>query len=67
MRKNVGTTDRLLRVVVAAALLAYGYRNRSRPLGTLAFIGGSDLFATAVIQRCPMNALFGIDTCGDDA
>ncbi|PCR89105.1 YgaP family membrane protein [Natrinema ejinorense] len=63
MDKNVGGYDRLGRFVLAAVLLVIGYRNRNRTAGTLLFIAGSDLFATAVIQRCPMNALLGIDTC----
>lgn len=63
MDANVGGAHRALRTAVAATLLSIGYRNRDRRLGTLAFLAGSDLFATAVIQRCPLNALFGIDTC----
>ena len=66
MDRNVGGFDRILRVVVSIALLLFGYRNRDRTVGTLAFVAGSDIFATAVIQRCPLNALFGIDTCGTD-
>ncbi|WP_408960048.1 DUF2892 domain-containing protein [Natrinema sp. 74] len=65
MDRNVGGFDRIGRVVVAAALLLLGYRNRDRTLGTLAFIAGSDLLATAVIQRCPVNALLGVNTCGN--
>ena len=63
MDKNVGGFDRTLRVVLAAALLLIGYRNRDRTAGTLTFIAGSDILATAVIRRCPVNELFGIDTC----
>ncbi|MBZ6495688.1 YgaP family membrane protein [Natrinema longum] len=63
MDKNVGGYDRLGRFVLAAVLLVVGYRNRNRTAGTLLFIAGSDLFATAVIQRCPVNAVLGIDTC----
>ncbi|WP_121744325.1 YgaP family membrane protein [Natronorubrum halophilum] len=66
MDKNVGGFDRALRVVLAIALLVFGYRNQDRTVGTLAFVAGSDLFATALVQRCPMNALFGIDTCNGD-
>lgn len=66
MNRNVGGLDRVSRVALGAALLAIGYRNRDRTLGTLAFIAGSDITATAVIQRCPVNALLGIDTCGGD-
>lgn len=63
MEPNVGGLDRLVRTVAAAGLLVFGYRHRDTTPGTLAFVAGSDLIATAVIQRCPMNALFGIDTC----
>lgn len=63
MEPNVGGLDRIGRVVASLALLAVGYRNRGKTAGTLAFIAGSDLLATAAVQRCPVNALFGIDTC----
>ncbi|TMT85145.1 DUF2892 domain-containing protein [Haloterrigena sp. H1] len=63
MDRNVCGIDRLGRVFLSAILLVAGYRNRQRTLGTLAFVAGSDLLATAVIQRCPLNALLGIDTC----
>ncbi|WP_126663945.1 YgaP family membrane protein [Haloterrigena salifodinae] len=63
MDRNVGGFDRVLRIVLGAALLLIGYRNRDRTAGTLAFIAGSDIVATAIIQRCPVNAVLGIDTC----
>lgn len=63
MEKNVGGPDRIGRVVVSLALLAFGYRSRGRTIGTLAFLCGADLLATVVIRRCPVNALLGIDTC----
>ncbi|MFC4439857.1 MULTISPECIES: YgaP family membrane protein [Natrialbaceae] len=52
-----------MRVVPGAALLIVGYRNRERTAGSLAFIAGSDIVATAIIQRCPGNTVLGIDTC----
>ncbi|WP_336342824.1 YgaP family membrane protein [Halalkalicoccus ordinarius] len=64
MKRNVGSLDRLGRLLVSFALLVFGSRNREKTIGTLAFIGGTDLLATVVIRRCPLNALFGIDTCG---
>ncbi|RQG94660.1 YgaP family membrane protein [Natrarchaeobius chitinivorans] len=63
MEKNVGGYDRPLRFLIGAALLTFGYRNREQTVGTIAFLMGSDLFSTAVIQRCPVSAVFGIDTC----
>ncbi|WP_254864407.1 YgaP family membrane protein [Halovivax gelatinilyticus] len=55
--------DRIGRVFVATGLLGVGYRFRDSTPGALAFIGGSDLLATAVIGRCPVNELIGLDTC----
>ncbi|GAB7019012.1 YgaP family membrane protein [Halostagnicola bangensis] len=66
MDRNVGGIDRLLRFGGGFTLLIYGYRNRETTIGTLAFIAGSDILATAIIQRCPINAVFGIDTCGEE-
>ncbi|TYL39641.1 DUF2892 domain-containing protein [Natronococcus pandeyae] len=63
MDRNVGGFDRVLRVVLGVALLIVGYQNRKKTAGTLAFVAGSDITATAIIQRCPANALLGIDTC----
>lgn len=63
MDRNVGGFDRALRVVLGIALLIVGYRNRGKTAGSLAFIAGSDITATAIIQRCPANTLLGIDTC----
>ena len=63
MNRNVGGLDRLFRIAGGLALLSIGYRKRETTLGTLAFVAGSDILATAIIQRCPVNALLGIDTC----
>ncbi|AFO55767.1 MULTISPECIES: DUF2892 domain-containing protein [Natrinema] len=67
MDRNVGGADRIGRVILAAILLSLGYRHRQHTLGTLAFIAGSDLLATTVIQRCPVNAVLGINTVETDA
>ena len=66
MKRNVGGIDRVLRFVLGITLLVVGYRNRERTAGTLAFIAGSDICATAIIQRCPVNALVGLDTSSAD-
>lgn len=63
MDKNVGGIDRRLRILAGIALLAYALR--ARGFGRIAaLVAGADLLLTAAIQRCPGNALFGIDTCG---
>jgi len=62
MTKNIGTTDKIIRVIVGIAALAAGY-----------FVGGWVLYAgivvaiamfvTAAIGWCGLYALFGWNTC----
>lgn len=63
MKRNVGGMDRRLRVLGGIALLAYALRATGFKR-VAALVAGADLLLTAAVQRCPMNTLFGIDTCG---
>lgn len=64
MKKNLGNADKILRVilaVVAAVLYFGGYVS-----GTAAYIviaAGAILLLTALVNFCPLYALFGIRTC----
>lgn len=67
MTKNMGTIDRILRILVGVALLAWGFL----PLvtggeiiwwGALGFV----LLFTGLINWCPAYSLFGISTCKVD-
>jgi len=62
--RNVGRVDRIGRIVLAAAFLPTGYRNRDRTCGSMAFVAAGDLLATAAGHRCPVNAMLEIDVCG---
>ena len=68
MDKNVGSGDRLFRIVVGAALTALIYL---APLtGTAALIAGIIaiyLLATALLSRCLLYKLGGIDTTTKEA
>lgn len=65
MVKNMGSTDKLIRMIVAlciAALYYFGYID-----GTLALILlsiGIVLALTSVFNFCPLYKLVGISTCG---
>lgn len=63
MEKNVGGFDRRLRILAGIGLLAYALR-ATGVARVIALLAGADLLLTAAIQRCPLNTLFGIDTCG---
>ena len=63
MTTNVGTLDRVLRVVVGLALLAWalGYLPNV-PSSILGWIGLVPLL-TGLFGSCPVYSLIGIDTC----
>ena len=59
MTKNIGSLDRILRVVVGLVLIALAATNVVSWWGYLGFIP----LATAAIGWCPPYALFGWSTC----
>lgn len=61
MKSNVGTLDRLIRLLLAAALFSLFF---ILPGGQkwLGLIGVVPL-ATGLVQWCPLYALFGIGSC----
>ena len=61
MKKNVGTIDKVLRVVLGLVLLAYVVLGS----GSLRFIGlvGIVPLLTALVGYCPLYSLFGLSTC----
>jgi uncharacterized membrane protein HdeD (DUF308 family) len=69
MNKNVGGLDRKARLVVGPLLLLVGIAALLQlfPLGTVGVVAvlavGAILTVTGAVQRCPLNALLGVDTC----
>jgi hypothetical protein len=56
---NVGTTDRLIRIVVGVVLIALTLMGQIGIWGWLGVV----LLATAFLKFCPAYTLFGIRTC----
>lgn len=64
MTTNVGTTDRIIRLLIAAALVGLILTNTVE--GTLAWVCGVGAAAatlTAVFRFCGLYSLLGISTC----
>ncbi len=59
MKFNVGTPDRILRVIAGIALIALA---ATGTVGVWGWIGVVPL-ATGLFKFCPAYALFGINTC----
>ena len=59
MTRNVGSIDRILRIVAGLVLLALTY------LGTIGWWGliGFVPLGTALFGFCPLYTLFGMNTC----
>lgn len=62
MVSNVGTLDRILRVIVGIALLALALGYIPGYQTVFGWIGIIPL-ATGFLGSCPMYSLFGVNTC----
>jgi hypothetical protein len=64
MKKNMGTTDKVIRIIIA--LLLIGLKLGGVVSGTLGivFLGVGIIFIlTSLISFCPLYTIFGINTC----
>ena len=60
--RNVGTLDRIVRIVVGLALLAGFFLNADASLRWLYLVGIVPL-ATGLFGSCALYSLFGVSTC----
>lgn len=68
MTANIGTVDRVLRVLIGLALLALAFGGFVPALAAgapkwIAVAAGLVLLGTAGMRICPLYAVFGIRTC----
>ncbi len=61
MTKNVGSIDRILRIILAVALLGFAFFS-GHPYAWVGYIGIIPLI-TALIGNCPVYSLVGLSTC----
>ena len=62
MKKNIGKTDMIVRLVLAAVLLIVYFIGVGKLLGLVLIILAIVLALTAVTQICPLYYLFRTDT-----
>lgn len=64
MKKNMGLTDRIIRLVVAAVIAGLYYSNMiNGTVGVLLLALAAIFVLTSFIGFCPLYSLFGIKTC----
>jgi len=64
MKKNMGSLDKLIRLIIAIVLIVLYYTNVLKDtLGIVALIVALVFTITSLISFCPLYTLFGINTC----
>ena len=60
---NVGGADRVLRIVIGIALLAYWYLVPGGTWHWVTAVLGIIALGTALLRTCPLYTVLGINTC----
>jgi len=64
MKKNMGTADRIIRVIIAAIIaILYFTGILSGTLGIVLLIAAGIFVLTSLVSFCPLYAPFGLKTC----
>ena len=64
MKKNMGTIDRVVRIVIALVFSTLYFTGTvSGTLGIILLVLGGVFVATSLISFCPLYKIFGLSTC----
>lgn len=64
MKANMGSTDKMVRLIVAALIAILYFTNViSGTLGIVLLVLAAVFLLTSVVSFCPLYAPFGINTC----
>ncbi len=64
MKKNMGATDRIIRIVLAALFsVLYFTGTITGTAGLVLLVLGGVFLATSLISYCPLYSLVGLNTC----
>lgn len=67
MKKNMGGTDRTIRIIIAIIALALYFTNIiSGTLGIVALVISGIFLLTSFISFCPLYSIIGMSTCKID-
>lgn len=64
MKKNVGNTDRIIRLIIAVVVAILFFNNIiAGTLGIILMVLAVIFVLTSLISFCPIYAIFGMSTC----
>jgi hypothetical protein len=68
MKKNMGNTDRIIRLIIAGVLAFLWFQNIiTGTWGIVALVVAAVFVLTSLVSFCPLYTLFGINSCGTKA
>jgi hypothetical protein len=64
MKKNMGSTDKVIRILLAAIMAGLYFSNTvTGSLGIILLVFSAIFVLTSLVSFCPLYTLFGINTC----
>ena len=64
MKKNMGTADRVVRMIMAAIIVILYFANvLTGTLGVILLVLAGVFALTSIVSFCPLYAPFGLSTC----
>ncbi len=64
MKKNMGTVDRIVRLLIAAVVVVLYFNNTiTGTLGIVLMVLAGVFVLTSLVSFCPLYTLFGLNTC----
>jgi len=64
MKPNMGTADRIIRVIIALVIAVLYFTNIiSGTLGVVLLLLAGVFVLTTIVSFCPLYTIFGINTC----
>ena len=64
MKKNMGNTDRIIRLLLAVVFAVLYFTNTvTGTVGIILLVLGAVFVLTSFISFCPLYSIFGISTC----
>jgi len=64
MKKNMGTADRIIRIIIAAIVAVLYFTNIiTGTLGIVLLVLAGVFVLTGLISFCPLYAIIGLNTC----
>lgn len=64
MKKNMGSTDRVIRLLLATVFAMLGYfKVIEAPISTVFYVLAAVFVLTSLMNFCPLYTIFGLNTC----